>query len=294
MLQVLGRWSLLLILSLAVGITTGCTYYVGELADYIPGPPEPPPQPPEISNATLSPTQVQAGTTTAVTVAFQYKDWNADVGPGSADVELSLTKVSGNFNITQPVQKLTGTVQQKSDTYGREGMVTATKDMSVSGGARGTAKVDVALFDQAGHKSQPLSAGQLTIGAPGPGPGPGGCSFTDASGTPRSSFRIGQQVFFRVRDPDNDISSGVDQLRRAVTIQNPHTGDGEIITLVETGTHTGTFWGPAGRLIQLVSPTGRAIWNDGQLEAFDNDTITGQYTDPNDPTDSCIAVAKVG
>lgn len=292
----LGEWLLLLVLISTVGMITSCTYYVGRMANYVTDPPEPAPQPPEISNASLSPAQIQAGTSTPVMITFQYTDWNGDVGPGSADVELTLTKVLGNFNITQPMQKLTGTVQQKSGTYGREGMVTVTKDMSASSGARGVVSVSVALFDQAGHKSQQLNAGSLSIVSkwPPPPPPPGGCYFTDASGTPRSSFRVGQQIFFRVHDPDNDISSGVDQLRGAVTIQNPHTGDFEVITLVETGNHTGTFWGPAGRLIQLVSPTGRPIPNDGRLEVFDNDTIMGQYTDPNDPTDSCIAVAKVG
>lgn len=293
MLKGFERWILVIFLAIAaLGVLSGCTYYIGQLSDYIPDPPEPAPQPPEIFGATLSPTQIPAGTSTPVTITFQYKDINGDVGPGSADVELSLTKISGNFNITQPVQRLTGTVQQKSGTYGREGTVTVTRNMSASSSAQGTVSVAVALFDQAGHKSQQLNAGTLQIGSNLPPPG--GCYFTDSRGTPRTFFRMGEQIFFRVYDPDNDISSGVDQLPGAVTIQNPNTGDGEIITLVETGNHTGTFWGPSGRLIQLVSPRGWPIWNDGQLEAFDNDTIMGQYTDPNDPTDTCIAIAKVG
>jgi hypothetical protein len=290
-MRVYGRY-LLLLVSLTVGMMTGCTYYLGELADYIPDPPEPPPQPPEIFEASLSPIQIQAGATAPLTITFKYRDWNGDVGPNSADVELTLTKISGNFNISQPVQRTSGTVQQKGGTYGREGTVVVNKNMNTSSGAEGVIKIDVALFDQAGHKSQQLTAGQITI-KPGPGAVlPGGCSFTDANGTPRTSFRVGEQVFFKVQDPDEDVTGGVDMIAWAAAVWTSATADFEPIpNLIETGYRTGTFIGPPAGFLLVGALVG--IPSNGQLEVQDGDTIMGQYTDPNDPSDTCIALAKI-
>jgi hypothetical protein len=295
--SLLKKGMFLMLLGLVTGLL-GCTYYIGEMENYVPEPPQPAPQPPEIFNPTISPTQVPAGSSTPITITFQYKDWNGDVGPASADVELRLDKISGNFNITQPVHRLSSTIHQKSGTYGREGTVTMTKNMSASAGAQGVVSITVALFDQAGHKSQLLPVGQITIGG---SPQPvGNCQFVDGNGNPRSSFRIGQQVFFRVVDPDENISSDTqDQINNpgypfGIYINSQGRLDVEVIpVLTETGINTGTFIGPPGGFLLVQPIPGGSFWGDGQLEAFDGDTLMAQYVDPNNPGDVCIAVAKI-
>lgn len=289
-MRALSTWTL--IAGLLLGVM-GCQFIVNPLADLVPDPPRPAPSPPQIANLTVSPTQLEAGRTGVVSFAFDYEDLDADVGPGSAQVEVQARVVAGRFTVDSSTARVSGAVLQDPNQWGRTGRITLSRTLNVPPGVSGTLGFELALVDGAGQRSNPLS-GQVSVVSAGGGVGPDGgkCTIIDGNGTPVTSVRIGRQVFFRVVDPDNDFSSDTqDRLFRVAAFQGGASGDIEVIFwMIETGVNTGVFEGPPGGIL-LTSRF--PVINNGELSVLDNDTVVATYQDPNSTSDVCIALAKV-
>lgn len=279
----------------AVAIT-GCSFSPA-LPDLLPPPPVPAATSAMIRGLVVSPARVAAGKTTDVRLAFDYEDLDADVGPKEAQVEVSTRVLAGNIRVDAAPMRVVGVVAQNSAHWGRQGIVTVARTLHVPAAAFGTLEMTLTLIDGAGQRSNTLAAvleiDSATRGGGGVGASSGQCTLTDGNRHPITSIRVGRQVFLRVLDPDNNLSSQhQDRMRLAGSIQAGATGDVEdILWLLETGPDTGVFEGPVGGLL-LTSQ--RSQPNDGVLSVYDGDTVIAFYRDPNGPGDICIAVAKVG
>lgn len=108
--------------------------------------------------------------------------------------------------------------------------------------------------------------------------------FSDTGGNPKSQFTItANDVFLTVQDFDRNTDSASRQTVVA-TLRDTATGDTESITLLETGIDTGIFRNTVG-FTSTRNTTGSAIAGNNNLEVGDGDTLTGSYTDPNNPGD---------
>jgi len=246
-------------------------------------------QPPRISELSVVPESVPAGTQATVQLSFRYEDPDGDVGPESAEVEIRADVLSGNLKVDKPLSRVLGIVQMDERQAGHTGLVELIWTLEIPPAAYGLLRLSVTLFDRAGQRSNSLS-GELTVGAGGKLGG--ACTFLDGDGNPVTAYRVGRQVFFRVSDPDNDTSRNLqDILYNAASVQAGATGDTETISMmVETGPNTGVFEGPVGGLPLVSQPSEPA---DGALFVVDQDTIIAIYQDPNDPGDVCIALAEI-
>jgi hypothetical protein len=275
----------------------GCKVLVSPIEPLVPQAPAAAATPPEISNLVLSPSQIQAGIANPVSVSFDYEDLNADVDSGTADIEVTVSVFSGSFSVDSTPQLAPGMVEQDQTHWGRKGRVKLTRLINLPQDADGVISVRFVLIDAAGQRSNALT-GELRIMPAetnqGGGIGPGGerCTVLDGDRNPVTLVRIGRQVLFRVEDEDNNFSSDrQDRLFRVAALQASSSGDVEVINwMLETGTNTGVFEGPAaGILLTSRFP----VINNGELSVLDNDTIIAHYEDPNSPGDMCIAIAKV-
>jgi len=94
---------------------------------------------------------------------------------------------------------------------------------------------------------------------------------------PGTTVHAGEPIFVRVKDPDQDTDPALlDTLTITITTAS---GDSEVIVLTETGVNTGEFIG----YIQTDGATGAQ--NDGAINVVDSDSITANYTDPNNAID---------
>lgn len=272
----------------------GCRFITPAGSPLIPDPPAPVQTSANISNLVISPGEVQAGQSTEVHFAFNYEDLDADVGPEEAVVEIQTRVLSGNITINSTPAQLTGLVQQDAAQWGRQGMVTLSRTFHVPASAIGTLEVSVTLLDGENQRSnvitEELPIKSLTDG--GGGVGGGQCAILNGNKEPTSSARIGRQVFFRVIDPDNNISTqNQDAIYLSASFRSGATGDYETIGwLLETGSNTGVFEGPPGGMT-LTSTYPKP--NDGVLSVIDHGTVVAFYKDPNSHGDICIALAKV-
>ncbi len=288
----MGRTTLALGLCALVLGLAGCKYVLSPLVELVPEAPTPNSVAPRISNLNVSPSQLQAGSTSAITFSFEYEDLNADVGPNSAQIEVQASG-SGNFDVDTAPARVSGAVMPDQSSWGRKGSVTMTRTLNVPQGVSGTVSFNVTLLDGANQRSNTLT-GQVSVASSGGGVGPGGdkCTIIDGNGAPTTSVRIGRQVFFRVVDEDNNFSSDrQDRLFRVASFQGGASGDIEVIFwMLETGVNTGVFEGPpGGTLLTSRFP----VINNGELSVLDNDTVVATYQDPNSVSDVCIAIAKV-
>ncbi|MBL9113959.1 MAG: DNRLRE domain-containing protein [Verrucomicrobiaceae bacterium] len=103
-------------------------------------------------------------------------------------------------------------------------------------------------------------------------------------GTP--TYAGNEQVCVRVTDLDQDLNATVVETVTAVITSA--TGDREVVTLTETGIHTGVF-------VYCIpaSTTGGTGQNDGTLHAEVGDLLTVVYVDPTDSTDTSSDTATV-
>lgn len=287
---------LLMLIVVAFVPLVGCKYVVTPLASVVPEPPEAAATPAKISNLVLSPSQIQAGDTAAISASFDYEDLNADVESTSAQIEITMSVASGSFRIDTTPNMISGVVEQDETQWGRKGSVRISRLLSVPDDADGILTLRFVLVDASGQRSNTLTGEVRVMPSQnqGGGIGPGGerCTILDGDRNPVTLVRIGRQVFFRVDDEDNNFSSDrQDRLFRVAALQASSTGDVEIINwMLETGVNTGVFEGPAGGVL-LTSR--RPIIDNGELSVLDNDTIIAYYEDPNSPGDSCLAIAKV-
>jgi len=274
----------------------GCKYVVTPLASIVPEPPEAAVTPAKISNLVMSPSQLQAGDSSAITATFDYEDLNADVDSASAQIEVTINVATGNIPVDTTPNLVAGVVEQDETQWGRKGSVRISRLLSVPDDADGILTLRFVLVDEAGQRSNTLTSEVRVIPKPsqGGGVGPGGdrCTLLDGDRNPVTLVRVGRQVFFRVDDEDNNFSSDrQDRLFRVAALQASSTGDVEIINwMLETGVNTGVFDGPAGGIL-LTSR--RTVIDNGELSVRDNDTIIAYYEDPNSPGDSCLAIAKI-
>jgi hypothetical protein len=120
-------------------------------------------------------------------------------------------------------------------------------------------------------------------------------SFTNDAMQNVEEYKIGEDVFVKVEDPDNNHSKDqVDTLK--VTVIDRDTNDTETITLTETGPDTGVFFSKQGLPLRRPGqPSGCASVcpDDGALQMEDRDLIEAHYQDANDPMDYAVAVANI-
>ena|GEM_PF-1011157 len=113
-------------------------------------------------------------------------------------------------------------------------------------------------------------------------------AFTDAGGTPASSYAAGAGIYVTVTDNDLNLSLTATNTI-TITVRNTSNNDTETITLVETGTNTGVFRNssplPTSLSLGLVQ-------QDGTLNVAPGDGLSVNYTDPI-YGDTCNATAII-
>lgn len=103
---------------------------------------------------------------------------------------------------------------------------------------------------------------------------------------PATQYHIGEPVFIRVTDPDQNIDSLTAETI-LVTVRIIATGETEVLRLTETGPNTGVFTG------YIQSGPGAASSGNGVLNAQADSSITVGYTDAVDGTDTSSASVLV-
>ena len=105
---------------------------------------------------------------------------------------------------------------------------------------------------------------------------------SNATGT----YNIGEVAFIRLTDSDQNLDYQVIDYA-VVTVSSTATGDSETIRLSETGPDTGIFTG--------YVPLGSGVANPGDcvLQGAQNTTITVDYVDPADDTDTADDSAQL-
>lgn len=102
--------------------------------------------------------------------------------------------------------------------------------------------------------------------------------WVDENGRPVDTYKIGQDVFVRLRDDDRNVSNNVvDKLE--ILVLNRNSGDWENLLLEETGADTGVFMNRAGLSLQPALTPGTVRVNNNRLEMFDRDVIEAHYQD---------------
>lgn len=143
----------LVILIFLVLPATGCTLYLAEIEPLLPDPPPLAQAAPRLSQLTVTPATLTAGTSTVVTVRFRYEDWNEDIGPQRAIVLRQLEALSGNLAFQQPTRELWVEVDHR----GRYGFVTFQIEFYIPSLGFGQMRLSLSLYDNHGNKSAPVS-----------------------------------------------------------------------------------------------------------------------------------------
>ncbi len=116
--------------------------------------------------------------------------------------------------------------------------------------------------------------------------------FVSDAGFSTRHYVIGtDRVFVRVEDSNQNLSSSSRDIVEAV-IDAPASGDSELVVLLEIGTNTGVFAGPAGgvRLSRFRS----VVPDDGELIVEPGDIIFARYSDSMYAGDESEDRAEVG
>ena len=101
----------------------------------------------------------------------------------------------------------------------------------------------------------------------------------DASVASASSYNVGEYVFFRLVDSDQNVDyQAIDYAD--ITVTGTSGGDIETVRLAETGTDTGVFVG------YIPTAGGVVAAGDCVLQVGPQETITASYVDPVDADDS--------
>jgi hypothetical protein len=112
--------------------------------------------------------------------------------------------------------------------------------------------------------------------------------FVDENGAPVDTYKIGQDVFVKLRDENRNVSSDVvDKI--TILVLDRNSGDWENVILEETGPNTGEFMNRAGLSLQPATSPGAIKVNNNRLEMFDRDTIEAHYQDNFNPKDYSAA-----
>lgn len=102
--------------------------------------------------------------------------------------------------------------------------------------------------------------------------------WVDASGNPVDTYKIGQDVFVKLRDDNRNVHGDVVD-KVDILVLDRNSGDWENVILEETGTDTGVFMNHAGLSLQpAITPEAVRIDNN-RLEMFDRDVIEAHYQD---------------
>ena len=100
-------------------------------------------------------------------------------------------------------------------------------------------------------------------------------NFKDAAGRTTSSYAVGGSIYVTLTNAAANTSSNSVQTTAAV-VQDPTSGDYEVVTLTETGNNTGVFTSAA----LTTSTTSGLGPNDGTLYVAAGDSLLISYTDP--------------
>lgn len=99
-----------------------------------------------------------------------------------------------------------------------------------------------------------------------------------------ASYNLGEPVFIRLNDPDQNTDfTRIDVA--VVTVSSAATTDSETVRLAETGFNTGIFAG------YVPTASGAAIAGDCVLQGVINSSVSANYVDPGDATDTAQASA---
>jgi hypothetical protein len=122
-----------------------------------------------------------------------------------------------------------------------------------------------------------------------PAPTASSLVLTDATGATRTEFRIGAElIFVTVTDADENENGSVVETVTA-SLVDTRTGDTETLTLSETSANSGVFRNLTG----VPSAFGTAQNNNGTVETANLSTLTGNYRDNDDPSDSSAGFATM-
>ncbi|MBT8100059.1 MAG: DUF11 domain-containing protein, partial [Gammaproteobacteria bacterium] len=102
---------------------------------------------------------------------------------------------------------------------------------------------------------------------------------------PTSAFNLGEPLFIRLADLDQNVDYQVIDTA-IVTVSHPTSGDTESVRLSETGPDTGVFAG------FLPTRGTAAVSGDCVLQGAAKSTVTVDYTDPADNTDTAQSNAE--
>ena len=112
--------------------------------------------------------------------------------------------------------------------------------------------------------------------------------FTDSTQTSVFTYSIGDSVYVKVNDLDQNLDLSNYEYVNALVFDTV-TGDTEIVSLKETGIDTGVFFSTNG--LPIVSYSG--VPYDGELNTAPSNTIYVRYTDPDDNTDVSTDTATI-
>lgn len=136
-----------------IAIATGCSFYTSDFAELIPDPPALTQAPPRISALSITPNSIPAGGESIITCTLYYEDWNEDVGPPQAELQIKYEVISGNCRMADPVKRIKGDVEG----WGKTGTVTFKRSIYAPWNARCSLRLNVELYDLRGQASNTLS-----------------------------------------------------------------------------------------------------------------------------------------
>lgn len=99
---------------------------------------------------------------------------------------------------------------------------------------------------------------------------------------PVESLHVGEKLFLRISDPDQDSSDDRDAVTVSITSES---GEKEQIQLVETLAHSGVFTGSLTLKSNETPEPGNVDVNDPIVECYFGDTLTVSYLDPTASTE---------
>ena len=102
--------------------------------------------------------------------------------------------------------------------------------------------------------------------------------WVDETGNPVDTYKIGQDVFVKLRDDNRNVHDDVVD-KVDILVLDRNSGDWENIILEETGQDTGVFMNHAGLSLQPAVTPGAVRINNNRLEMFDRDVIEAHYQD---------------
>jgi uncharacterized repeat protein (TIGR01451 family) len=123
---------------------------------------------------------------------------------------------------------------------------------------------------------------------PPAGSTPCGAQFTNAGGTPQSSYPAGNSIFGTITDPDANNNVGAIETI-TVVVNNTSNGDAEFVTLTETGVNTGIFRNISGLPTSTTIGTNQM---DGTLLVSSGNSLSFSYTDP-EFNETCSNTASI-